>query len=120
MIVTSHAILRGGKKLYISRSCFELSERRRNYELIFALTPVSNEGEAGTIVQNISDYIQEQGGEVSEQETWGIRRLSFPINNYQEGNYVRALLSLDAHLVAELERNLNANEEVLVHMVSLA
>ena len=56
---------------------------------------------------------------MSEQETWGIRRLAFPINNYQEGNYVRALLSLDANLVAGLERNLNANEEVLVHMVSL-
>ena len=64
-----------------------MSERRRNYELIFALTPVSNESEAATIVQNISDYIQDLGGEVSEQETWGIRRLAFPINNYQEGQF---------------------------------
>ena len=118
--MTSRAILRGGKNWHTWRSCFELLERRRNYELVFAITPVSNESEAATIVQNISDYIEEQGGEVSEQETWGIRRLSFPINNYQEGNYVRALLSLDAHSVAGLERRLNANEEVLVHMVSLA
>ena len=95
-----------------------MAERKRNYELVVALTPVVNEAEAETIVENISGFISDQGGEVTESETWGIRRLSFPIKNFQEGNYVRSLLTLDASSVVELERSLQANEEVLVHMVS--
>lgn len=95
-----------------------MSERKRKYELVMALTPVVNETEAETIVENITGFISNQGGEVTESETWGIRRLSYPIKNFQEGNYVRALLSIDASSVAELERSLKANEEVLVHMVA--
>ena len=68
------------------KELFFLAERKRNYELVVALTPVVNEAEAETIVENISGFISDQGGEVTESETWGIRRLSFPIKNFQEGN----------------------------------
>jgi len=95
-----------------------LVNRKREYELVLAITPVANESEAAAIVESVSGYIADQGGELSEQQTWGIRRLAFPINNFQEGNYVRALVSLEASSVAGLERTLKANEEILVHMVS--
>ena len=97
---------------------FRLGNRKREYELVLAITPVANESEAAAIVESVSGYIADQGGELSEQQTWGIRRLSFPINKFQEGNYVRALVSLEASSVAGLERTLKANEEILVHMVS--
>ena len=97
---------------------FRLANRKREYELVLAVTPVANESEAAAIVESVSGYIAGQGGELSEQQTWGIRRLSFPINKFQEGNYVRALVSLEASSVAGLERTLKANEEILVHMVS--
>ena len=97
-----------------------MANRMREYELVLAITPVANESEAAAIVESVSGYIAGHGGEMSEQQIWGIRRLSFPINNFQEGNYVRALVSLEASSVAELERTLKANEEILVHMVSRA
>jgi small subunit ribosomal protein S6 len=95
-----------------------LTDRRRQYELVFALTPVANESEAAVIVEGVSDYVSNQGGEVTEQEVWGIRRLSYPIRNFQEGNYVRALVSLNSSSVASLEHSLQANEDILTHMVS--
>ena len=95
-----------------------MTDRRRQYELVFALTPVANESEASTIVEGVSEYVSNQGGEVTEQEVWGIRRLAYPIRNYQEGNYVRAVVSLNSSSVASLEHSLQANEEILTHMVS--
>ena len=95
-----------------------MTDRRRQYELVFALTPVPNESEAAVIVEGVSDYVSNQGGEVTEQEVWGIRRLSYPIRNFQEGNYVRALVSLNSSSVASLEHSLQANEDILTHMVS--
>ena len=100
------------------KELFLVADRKRNYELVMALTPVVNEAEAEAIVENITGFVSDQGGEITESETWGIRRLSYPIKNFQEGNYVRALLSIDASSVTELDRTLQANEEVLLHMVS--
>ncbi|HIC49144.1 MAG TPA: 30S ribosomal protein S6 [Dehalococcoidia bacterium] len=100
------------------KELFFLGDRKRNYELVMALTPVVNEAEAETIVENVTEFVSNQGGEVTESETWGIRRLSYPIKNFQEGNYVRTLLSIDASSVDELDRTLQANEEILLHMVS--
>ena len=106
------------QKIKNLKELVRLANRKRGYELVLAITPVANESEATAIVESVSGYIADQGGELSEQQTWGIRRLSFPINNFQEGNYVRALVSLEASSVAGLERTLKANEEILVHMVS--
>ena len=38
-----------------------MTDRRRQYELVFALTPVANESEASTIVEGASEYVSNQG-----------------------------------------------------------
>lgn len=95
-----------------------MSERIRNYELIITLSPVANEDEASNILEGISGYIKEQGGEVENQEIWGVRRLAFPINDYQEGNYVKTQLKLNSLKAQDLDKVLKANQEVLVHMLT--
>lgn len=95
-----------------------MSERIRNYELIITLSPVANEDEASNILEGISGYIKEQGGEVENQEIWGVRRLAFPINDYQEGNYVKTQLKLDSLKAQDLDKVLKANQEILVHMLT--
>ena len=55
---------------------------------------------------------------MSEKENWGLKRLSYPVKNYREGNYVRTLISMSSSSVSQLENNLNANEDVLIHMVT--
>ena len=95
-----------------------MSERMRNYELIMALSPVANEDEASNILDAISGYVKEQGGDIEEQDIWGIRRLAFPINDYQEGNYVRTLLKLNSLKTQDFGKILEANQEILIHMLT--
>ena len=95
-----------------------MSERIRNYELIITLSPVANEDEASNILEGISGYIKEQGGEVENQEIWGVRRLAFPINDYLEGNYVKTQLKLNSLKAQDFDKVLKANQEVLVHMLT--
>lgn len=95
-----------------------MSERIRNYELIMALSPVANEDEASNILDGISGYIKEQGGDIEEQEIWGIRRLAFPIDDYQEGNYVRTLLKMNSLQTQDFDKILKANQEILIHMLT--
>jgi small subunit ribosomal protein S6 len=95
-----------------------LSERNREYELLMALSPVASGSEATDLVDSILGYVTEKGGELVERESLGVKRLSYPINDYREGNYVRAVLNMTAGDIRGFERTLNANENILVHMVS--
>ena len=95
-----------------------MAERIRKYELVMALSPMDNETEADVILSNLEEFIASNGGEVSEKENWGLKRLSYPVKNYREGNYVRTLISMGSSSVSQLESNLNANEDVLIHMVT--
>ncbi|MBI50352.1 MAG: 30S ribosomal protein S6 [Dehalococcoidia bacterium] len=95
-----------------------MAERNREYELLMALSPVASESEATDLVDTILGYVTEAGGSLVERENIGVKRLSFPVNDYREGNYVRAVLNMAASEVRGFERTLNANEEILVHMVS--
>ncbi len=95
-----------------------MSERIRNYELIMALSPVANEDEASSILEGISGYVNDQGGNIEDQEIWGIRRLAFPVKDFQEGNYVRTLLKMDSIQTQDFDKILEANQEILIHMLT--
>jgi len=95
-----------------------LAERKRNYELIMALSPAATEDEAATIVNSIAEFISSSGGEVSGEEEWGVKRLSYIVNNFHEGSYYKADITIESSDVKELERTLNANQDVLVHLIS--
>ena len=66
----------------------------------------------------MTGVIAETGGEVSDHEIWGLRRLAYPINRFQEGHYVLAHFSLDAAHLRELERTLAASEDMLRHLIT--
>ncbi|MDC0035091.1 30S ribosomal protein S6 [Chloroflexi bacterium] len=101
-------------------STLDLAERKRNYELVVALSPVATEAEASAIVDNISEFITSSGGEVKAREEWGVKRLSYLVKNYQEGSYYKADVTMESSNIKELERTLNANQDVLLHLISKA
>ena len=53
-----------------------MAERIRKYEIVMALSPMANETESDAIISNLEDFIASNGGEVSEKENWGSKRLS--------------------------------------------
>ena len=95
-----------------------VSQRLKDYELVAVLSPESTDEEAEATMERIAAFISERGGAVSERESWGVRRLAYPIQRFQEGNYVLTRFSLNGQDVVELDRNLNASQDVLTHLVT--
>ena len=95
-----------------------VSERVRDYEVVLVLTPEANEEEATAIVDRVANFIAQRGGSVSAQDNWGVRRLAYPIRGFLEGNYVVTQFALDAKDVLELDRSLNASEDILRYLVT--
>ena len=97
-----------------------VAQRQREYELVVVLTPEAGEAEAAVSVDRVAGFITDRGGTVSVRESWGVRRLAYPIQNYREGNYFLMRFELDAGETRELDQTLQASQDVLRHLVTIA
>ena len=89
----------------------------RNYELVLIISPEIVDEALDTKIDNISQFITERGGVISDVERWGKRRLAYPIEHFMEGNYVLTRFTFKPALGKELEANLQISEEVLRHLL---
>ncbi len=97
-----------------------VSQRKRNYELMLVISPEANEDQVAAMVERVATYVSDHGGNVSEQDNWGLRQLAYPIRKFQEGTYTLTKFELEAENILELDRSLNASEDVLRHLVTKA
>ncbi len=92
-------------------------EQLRDYELVLIISPEVVEEKLDATIDNISQFITEKGGTISDIERWGKRRLAYPIEHFMEGSYVLTRFRLKPALSKELEVNLQISEEVLRHLL---
>ena len=96
------------------------TQRLRDYELVMVLSPEVGDEEVTASIDRVTGFVTDSGGSVTDQENWGLRRLAYPIRNFQEGHYVLTRFTLDTKDVTELDRSLTASQDVLRHLVMLA
>jgi len=85
----------------------------REYEMVMILSPEATQDELAATVERVDGLIEDGGGAVADHETWGLKRLAYEINDFNEGNYFLTRFSLDAGGVAELNRALTASEDII-------
>lgn len=89
----------------------------RDYELVLIVSPEVVEEKFDAIIDNVSQFVTEKGGTISDVEQWGKKRLAYPIEHFMEGSYVLTRFRLEPSLSKELETNLQISEEVLRHLL---
>lgn len=87
------------------------------YELVTILSPQIGEDDVPAALERINTYIANRGGEVTNVDQWGRRRLAYPIKRFTEGTYIVTELTLPAPGVAELDANLRISEDVIRHLI---
>ena len=89
----------------------------RHYELVVVLSPVLSQEDASGVWDRIKELINQHGGDISQEEQWGMRRLAYPIRRggqtFLEGNYLLTRFSTDTVVPIELEAHLKLSQEVL-------
>ncbi len=85
----------------------------REYETIYILRPnVTTEG-AAKVAQRVKDVVDKTGGKFVKVDTWGKRKLAYPIAKHSRGTFIFMHLAGYNDMVAELERNLRLLDEVI-------
>ena len=92
-------------------------EQLHDYELVLIISPEVVDEKLETTLDNVSRFITEGGGTISNVEQWGKRRLAYPIEHFMEGSYVLTYFKLKPTLSKEFEANLQISEEILRHLL---
>ncbi|WP_091515452.1 30S ribosomal protein S6 [Flexibacter flexilis] len=85
----------------------------KNYETVFILTPVLSEQQAKDIVEKFKQILLSNGGEIINEENWGLRKLAYPIANKGTGYYTLLEFKGPASIVNTLEVEFKRDERVM-------
>ena len=90
----------------------------REYELVFIVHPDLDETATNDIVERITEWITESGGTVDTVDSWGKRKLAYPIRKQSEGQYFLFMTHMAPTFVSEMERNLRFLEPVIRFLIT--
>lgn len=88
------------------------------YELTYIIDTALEEEARKELIEKVSALIAQNGGEVEKiDETWGKRRLAYPINDEEEGVYTVINFTADPSFPAELDRVYKITEGVMRSLI---
>ncbi|MBK8339213.1 MAG: 30S ribosomal protein S6 [Flavobacteriales bacterium] len=86
------------------------------YETVFILTPVLSEDQTKEAVKKVKDLIKKGRGKVHHEESWGMRKLAYPIQKKSTGFYHLFEFESEAPFVDKLETEYRRDERILRFM----
>ncbi len=90
--------------------------RSREYETIYILRADVDAEAAERVQARVGDAVEREHGKLVKVETWGRRKLAYPLKKHRRGVYVYLRYVGAGGLVAEVERNLKLQDAVVKYM----
>lgn len=90
--------------------------RATDYETIFILRGDIDSDASERVISRVVNAIEQSGGKLLKLESWGKRRLAYPIAKQRKGFYIYMRYLGYRGLVAEIERNLRMMDTVLRYL----
>jgi small subunit ribosomal protein S6 len=88
----------------------------REYETIYILRSDVDAEAAERVQSRVNDALDREQGKLVKVESWGRRKLAYPIGKQRKGVYVYLKYVGGGGLVAEVERNLKLQDAVVKYM----
>ena len=89
---------------------------QRTYEVMFIVDPKTGDEDITRLSENLQQIIADQGGTVTKNENMGRRPLAYPIGRVNEGHYILFEVDGSGREIAELERRMRVNDQVIRYM----
>lgn len=87
-----------------------------NYESVLIARQDLGASQVNNIVSELSDVIKKEGGEVVKVDNWGLKNLAYRIKKNRKGHYVLMNITAPANAIAEFERIMRFNEDIIRYM----
>ena len=86
------------------------------YESVLIARQDLGASQVSSLVSDLSETLKANGGEVVRVDNWGLKNLAYRIKKNRKGHYVILNISAPASAIAEYERLLRVNEDVIRYM----
>jgi len=86
------------------------------YENVFIARQDISGAQVDALADTFTQLISEQGGEVKRREYWGLRNLAYRMKKNRKGHYLLMNIEAPPAAIAELERTMRINEDVLRYL----
>lgn len=87
--------------------------KSKEYETIYILRPDVDPDSADKVQGRVAEVVARDNGKLVKVESWGRRKLAYPVRKHKKGVYVYVKYIGRGGLVQELERNLKLQDVVL-------
>lgn len=89
---------------------------KRIYEMVFIVDPKVADDEVMKLSEGVQKIITSQGGSITKTEMMGKRQLAYEINHKKDGTYVLLEVEGSGAEIAEVERRMRVNDQILRYM----
>src|SRR5438477_9638555 len=86
------------------------------YENVFIARQDISGAQVDALTDTFTQLLADNGGEVKKREYWGLRNLSYRMRKNRKGHYVLLNIEAPPAAVAELERTMRINEDVIRYL----
>lgn len=86
------------------------------YESVLIARQDLGASQVNNLISDFSKVIADQGGEVVRVDNWGLKNLAYRMKKNRKGYYVLLNIEAPAQAIAEYERLMRVNEDVIRYM----
>ena len=86
------------------------------YEHIFIARQDISSQQVEGLTDMIVAVLEENGGKVLKNEYWGLKSLAYRVKKNRKGHYSLLNIEADHAAVAEMERRISLNDDIIRHM----
>ncbi|MFL2745984.1 MAG: 30S ribosomal protein S6 [Dehalococcoidia bacterium] len=90
----------------------------RKYEIVFISNPEITDQEIEELVKIVSTEINDLSGTIVKTDIWGLKKLSYPIKKFREGNYVLIEFDILPSSISQLNKTVESNETIIRSLIT--
>jgi small subunit ribosomal protein S6 len=90
-----------------------IKNMQRQYESVIIITPLLTEEQVKETGKRYADLIKKNGGELLNEENWGLRKLAYQIDKKSTGFYYLFEFRSEPELIDKLELEYRRDEQIL-------
>ena len=86
------------------------------YELAVVVSAKIEDDERAQVVEKVKALVERFGGQISDVDEWGKKRLAYEIQKMKEGHYYFIHFESDAETPGEIEQRIRIMDNVLRYL----
>ncbi len=83
------------------------------YETVFIINPVLSEDQVKEAVKKFDDHIKENKGNITNEESWGLKKLKYPIQKKKTGFYNLIEFQADGKMINDFEVEFKRDDRII-------